>query len=244
MLTLAYGGDCSVELRLVALRLGRGLDGKGYPCVVEVREGLKQNEVQLIRDDEQRLMIRGSESDPWSLELETSVSRRRMPFPGPYGSPGLRSPFLMLFTCDEHGRRLRMVLRTLTELRRRGTRMKSAAFGALAPEVLSQGFTSDACFPRLDAVELENLLRHTAVLLECADDSGVRTVAGALAESSGIPTVVHVEALAGQRFDSAMCVDEWSADAFASVILETQSRTRTEARPEVLLSAIIEELRA
>jgi hypothetical protein len=133
-----------------------------------------------------------------------------------FGCPGSLSserPRLLFWADDPAGRRTRMTVKVIAELRRRGRSVTAVSFGSISDELIRIA-APDEVHEDLDAAEFSSMFCCSTAILETCDHPEMCSPALTIARCIGIPAISHREA--GLHAD--VNVDEWSADAFADAI--------------------------
>lgn len=181
------------------------------------------------------------------LRLDTPRGRHRFPFSI---APELVTradriesdvPRLLVPVGAPNGRRERMTIRTVEELRRRGWRHLLVAVGAGQPEFVL-ALEPDELYEEPTAGELAALLMSSSALLDASDESAQPTVLGRLARCLGTCVVVHASSPLAHPFaPEVRAAQEWSADAFCDVLTSRPAGAEPELPWNMEFDAIAED---
>ena len=212
--------DTRPELELIVLRLIDALATEGMLREVnrsgEMASGVLTGSTSTVAGGEHSFSITLSDDSfvAMNVDGESSVA---LPPAIPRRPPRRLSEaaiLRILFAgAETFNRRLKMTARAIVEIRRRRRPVLLMAAGALPPEMVRIA-SPDHYFPQLDSAELQSLLFTSDMVADCVDADGHRTALGWLAESAGVPVIVHRDA-PGQ---AVIRVEDWSADAFCDAM--------------------------
>lgn len=164
-------------------------------------------------------VIRGQFSDA-PIEVPFAVTAETFGCSGPWRS---ETPRLLFWAGDSTGRRTRMTVKVLAELRRRGLGFVAVSFGSLGEDLIRIAAPHEV-HEDLDPDDFRGIFCSSSAILETCDQPGMCSPALTIARCIGIPAITHREA----SVPADVTVDEWSADAFADAV---QSLSRVTARP-------------
>jgi hypothetical protein len=158
------------------------------------------------------------------LRLDTPRGRHRLPFAI---SPDLVAvgdrivsdvPRLLVPLGAPNGRRERMAIRTLEELRRRGWRHLLVAAGSPQPEFV-RALAPDELYEDPTPGEVAALLMSASAVLDASDESAPPTLLGRLARCVGTCVVMHASSPLAHPFSPEVRVaQEWAPDAFCDLL--------------------------
>ncbi|HUO83918.1 MAG TPA: hypothetical protein VM534_02290 [Thermoanaerobaculia bacterium] len=116
------------------------------------------------------------------------------------------------------GRRLRMSLKVVAELRSRSWPFLAICHGEPDAESLSIA-EPDEVHPRLSAAEWAAVLLSSAAILETSDQFETPSLEGIAGRDLGLPTIAHEASPIIREGEGFLVTSRWAPDAFADLLM-------------------------